>query len=64
MITTPRWHAECHLMANVFQQFEPFVDGEAFGFRGRLFGGKRLTGRHVYDVEIRTPKASYPAVTP
>lgn len=64
MITRPRWHAECHLMANVFPHFEPFVDGQEFGFRGRLFGKGPSTGTRSYIVEIRALTFSYPAIFP
>jgi hypothetical protein len=64
MISRPRWRAERRLMANVFPQFQPFVRGGICGFRGRLFGRRRLSGRRVYAVEIRAHTASYPEVTP
>ncbi len=64
MISRRRWHAECILMANVFPHFEPFVNGQLFGFRGRLGGRAGQQEGTPYALEIRAEKNSYPALKP
>jgi len=64
MITQPRWEAECRAIRDIFPQWQPFISGRHFGFRGRLYGKRRPTTKAIYAVEIRGDRSTYPHVTP